>query len=304
MGLAIRQLNNLLQMIRSLAVLTWLEDAAAVGRDAPMSGLQPPRALASGVSIRNVSFAYANSERPVLIDIDLDLRPGQRVAVVGENGAGKTTLVSLLCGFHQPTAGAITIDGTPLPHLDQRAWQRRVTAVFQEAARLEVELGESVGTGDLSIDGRGNTAVASHERVATAVDQAGLAELVDRFPDGLDTRLGRRFPNGHEISGGQWQKVLHARSTVREQPLLRVLDEPTAALDAQSEQDLFNRILHNSADTAITVFVSHRFSTVRDADHIVVLENGRVVEQGTHDDLVQAAGAYAELYERQARHYR
>ena len=302
-GLAIRQLTNLLHLVRSLAVLTWLEDAAGLDRGLPGGQRQPPPVLDAGISLRGVRFAYPNNEREVLAGIDLHLRPGQKVAIVGENGAGKTTLVSLLCGFHQPTAGTITIDGIPLADIDQRSWQQRVTAVFQEAARLEVQLAESVGTGDLSIDERGAVAVAPIDRVATAVSAAGLDETVARLPNGLSTRLGRRFPHGQEISGGQWQKVLHARSAVRRQSLLLVLDEPTAALDAQSEHDLFQRILHNGDDAGITVFISHRFSTVRDADLIVVLDHGRVVEQGTHAALVNGGGVYAELYERQARHY-
>ena len=297
-GAAIEQLTNMLHLVRSLAVLTWLEDEA--GLDGSSGGVEPPAVLSDGVSFRGVAFAYANNDVEVLHDINLDLQAGQRVALVGENGAGKTTLVSLLCGFHDPTAGAITVDGVPLAAIDQRSWQARVTAVFQESARLEVELIDSVGVGDLDHD----VAVASAPRVTVAIDDAGLHERVESFPDGLDTRLGRLFPDGQELSGGEWQKVAHARSALRRDPLVLVLDEPTAALDAQAEHDLFQRIRHRpGAEGAITLFVSHRFSTVRDADLIVVLDHGRIVERGSHAELMAIDGTYADLYRRQARHY-
>ena len=307
MGLAISRVTNLLQLVRSLRVLAWLEDAAGVSNAAraPRPLMAPPARLRQGIEFRDVHFAYPNNGRPVLQGIDLELRPGTTVALVGENGAGKSTLVSLLCGFHEPTAGAIAVDGVPLRDIDPRAWQQRLTAAFQEAARYEVEVVAAVGIGDLRTQDGDEVALPPVDRVASAVTQAGLDDVVRRFPAGLSTRLGRRFPGGREISGGQWQKVGHARSALRADPLMLVLDEPTAALDAQAEHDLFQRIRHRpGAGREITLFVSHRFSTVRDADHIVVLDGGRITEQGDHEALVALGGTYADLYERQARQYR
>jgi ATP-binding cassette, subfamily B, bacterial len=297
---AIEHLTQMMYLLRSLAVLTWLEEETASGRDigAAQSGAPAPARLEAGIRLENVSFAYPGTDRDVLRDVTLDLRAGDRVALVGENGAGKTTLVSLLCGFYRPTAGRILVDGVALADIDSRAWQERVTAVFQEATRLEVELVSSVGVGDLDED----AVVADPVRVGAAVDRAGLSADVERLPERLLTRLGRRFPGGSELSGGQWQKVAHARSTLRADPILFVLDEPTAALDAQAEHDLFNRIRAGTG-AGVTIFVSHRFSTVRDADRIVMLDGGRVVEQGTHEELMALAGKYAALYEQQARHY-
>jgi ATP-binding cassette subfamily B protein len=299
-GQAIERISNLAHLVRSLSALTWLEDAAAAASSPASRTAAPPATLAEGISLRGVSFAYPGTSREVLRDVDLDLRAGSRVALVGENGAGKTTLVNLLCGFHEPTAGSIAVDGTPLDALGRAAWQGRVTAVFQDAPRLEVELVSAVGVGDLDDD----VQVAPRPRVETAVAAAGLDAVVERFPEGIDARLGRRFQGGRELSGGQWQQVAHARSNVRPAPLLVVLDEPTAALDAEAEHALFERVRRRSgSSTAVTLFVSHRFSTVRDADHIVVLDQGRVIEQGTHDQLVALGGRYAELFRRQARHY-
>jgi ATP-binding cassette, subfamily B, bacterial len=303
-GLGVEHVNNLMQLVRSLRVLAWLEDEAPRSdRSAPKT--PAPSQLHEGISLRSISFSYPNSDRLVLNDVSLDLRPGQTVALVGENGAGKSTLVSLLCGFHEPTEGDVLIDGTPLRDLDRGAWQERLTAAFQEAARYEFDLRSSVGIGDLQRRGDGAVNTASEQRVAAAIEHAGLGEVVQEFPHGTATRLGSRFPDGHQLSGGQWQKIGHARSTLRPHPALLVLDEPTAALDAQAEHDLFDRIRHRPGATrGITLFVSHRFSTVRGADHIVVLEGGRIVEQGPHDELIQLGGTYAELYNRQAKHYR
>jgi ATP-binding cassette subfamily B protein len=171
--------------------------------------------------------------------------------------------------------------------------------MFQDATRLEVEFVTSVGIGDL--DG---PEPAGEQRVRVAAGRAGLDETVDEWPGGLHARLGRRFPDGVGLSGGQWQKVAHARSTLRESPALLILDEPTAALDAQSEHNLFQRVRQHAGVDTITVMVSHRFSTVRDADLIVVLDRGRIIERGSHAELLALGGHYAAMYQRQARHYR
>jgi ATP-binding cassette subfamily B protein len=294
------QVANLANLLRMLGVLAWLEDATATLDIAAADGSGLPDGLTSGVTLDDVSFTYPGSDREVLSDVSVHLPAGARVALVGANGAGKTTLVSLLCGFHEPTSGTISVDGIPLTAIGRRAWQRRATAVFQEATRLEVELASAVGVGDLDESNH----IADDTRVLAAVGTAGMADAVAGWADGLGTRLGKRFPGGRGLSGGQWQKINHARSTLRARRLLFVLDEPTAALDAQAEHDLFHRIRTNPDNaTAVTLFVSHRFSTVRDADLIIVLDGGRIAEQGTHTELMNADGTYADLYRRQARHY-
>jgi ATP-binding cassette subfamily B protein len=245
---------------------------------------QPPaRSLRGGIVLDRVSFSYRGGP-PILRDISLTLAPGMTVAIVGENGAGKSTLVKLLCGFYQPTSGTIS------PMLPRE----RISLLFQDFARLQVRLRESVGVGDLLRAGD-DTAVGLALRLAEA------QSVVDKV--GLDGLLGRDYGDGAELSGGQWQKLGLARSLMRPDPLLLVLDEPASALDAQAEFALFNRFAATAAPTAVTVFVSHRFSTVRMADLIVVLDGGRIAELGSHHQLMALGGLYAELFAMQARAY-
>jgi ATP-binding cassette, subfamily B, bacterial len=223
------------------------------------------------------------------------------VALVGENGAGKTTLVKLLTGMYQPTAGEVLIDGAPLAGLDLAAWRERTAATFQDFMRFELRAGQTVGIGDLPrLDHAGALSQALRRADATAV--------ADALPDGLATPLGRSFTGGVDLSGGQWQRLALARGMMRELPLLLILDEPTASLDAITEAALFERYLAARelarGAGAITLLVSHRFSTVRMADLIVVLDKGRIAAAGDHASLVRAGGLYAELYEMQARSYR
>jgi ATP-binding cassette subfamily B protein len=237
----------------------------------------------------------------VLSDVDLELAAGSTVAFVGENGAGKSTLVKLLCRFYEPTEGTITVDGADLTRIDVDAWRRRVAAGFQDFMRFELVARESVGVGDLPL-------VGAAGEVEAAVDRAAARDVVDDLPEGLETQLGNSHSNGHELSGGQWQKLALARAMMRERPLLLVLDEPTSALDASAEHELFERYAESARAVAratggIAVFVSHRFSTVRMADLIVVVERGAVVEQGTHAELVALGGSYAELFALQASAY-
>jgi len=262
----------------------------------------PPAALAHGIDLEGVSFRYPGATSDSLRDLTLHLPAGATVAVVGDNGAGKTSLVKLLTGMYSPTGGRITVDGTDLATFDLTRWRERVSGGFQDHVPFELVAREAVGVGDLP-------RVAEEAVVAAALDRAGGSDVVATLPDGLETALGRSFVAGRELSGGQWQKLALGRAMMRDEPLLLVLDEPTASLDAETEHRLFERYRSAAGRTAsasggITVLVSHRFSTVRGADLIVVVEAGRVTEVGTHPDLVRAGGTYAELYALQARGYR
>jgi ATP-binding cassette subfamily B protein len=261
-----------------------------------------PDVLDRGVQFSGVSFTFPGTERVVLEDVSHLLPAGSSVALVGENGAGKTTLIKLLTGMYRPTAGSIHIDGTSLDEFDLESWRRRTTAAFQDFVRFELLAGEAVGVGDLP-------RIGDEAAILAALERAHGADAVDNLPDGLRTPLGRSLPDGRDLSGGQWQKVALGRAMMRERPILLVLDEPTASLDAPTEAALFERYVGASRrgaerSGAVTLFVSHRFSTVRAADLIVVLHEGRVVEQGSHDDLIAFGGRYAELFELQARSYR
>jgi ATP-binding cassette subfamily B protein len=262
-----------------------------------------PTKLRHGIVLTGVSYRYPHRDHDVLRGVDLHLPAGSTVAVVGDNGAGKTTLVKLLTGLYTPTSGRITIDGTDLSILDPERWRTRVSAAFQDHARWEFRVGETVGIGDV-------TSLDDPEAISDAVERAGAGDVVDALPAGLDTQLGPSWPGGVDLSGGQWQKLAIARAMMRRAPLLLVLDEPTAALDAETEHRLFERWTTAAARLrqetgAVTVLVSHRFSTVRMADLIVVLDQGRVVEVGRHDELLaRPGGLYAELFTLQAASYR
>ena len=279
--------------------LAWLEDFAAEHGDAADTAL--PDRIARGVRFERVSFRYPGTERLVLEDVDIDLPAGSVVAIVGENGAGKTTLVKLLCRFYEPTSGRITVDGTPLGSISAAAWRERIAGAFQDFMRFEFRARRTVGVGDLPRE-------EYQGAVETAVVRGGATDVVERLPAGLDSQLGPTWEAGVDLSYGQWQKLALARGFMRDDPLLLVLDEPTAALDAETEHALFERFAARSrAESAagrITVLVSHRFSTVRMADLILVLEGARLIESGSHDELMARGGLYAELYTIQARAYR
>jgi ATP-binding cassette subfamily B protein len=278
--------------------LAWLEDYAAslvAAADQPV-----PSRLREGVRFENVSFAYPGTDRLVLERIDLDLPAGSVVALVGENGAGKTTLVKLLAKLYEPTAGRILVDGVPLARLRADEWRRRMAGAFQDFFRFELPARHSVGVGDLP-------RLDDEPAVAMAVERAGASDVVERLPSGLATQLGPTWPGGVEVSFGQWQKFALARGFMREAPLVLVLDEPTAALDAETEHALFERYAaatRESSTVGLTILVSHRFSTVRMADLIVVLDGARVAQVGTHAELMARGGPYAELYGIQAAAYR
>ena len=278
--------------------LAWLEDyAAATARDADAPS---PERLADGARFEHVTFFYPGSDRPALEDIDLVLPAGSVVAIVGENGAGKTTLVKLLAKLYAPTSGRILVDGVDITRLEPRQWRERLAGAFQDFFRFEFQARHAIGIGDLP-------RLEVERAVVTAVDRAGAGDVIETLPAGLQTQLGPTWHDGVDVSFGQWQKLALARGFMRDEPLIAALDEPTAALDAETEHALFERYAirakEGSQDGGITILVSHRFSTVRMADLIVVLDGSHVAEVGTHDDLVARGGQYAELYGIQARAY-
>lgn len=296
--------------------MAWLEDYATslqAHADQPV-----PSRLDQGIVFDHVSFAYPGTTILVLDDVSVDLPAGAVVAVVGENGAGKSTFVKLLCKLYEPTSGHILVDGAPLDRMSAPEWRAHLAGAFQDFFRFELQARQSVGLGD---EPRQHDVPA----VGAAVQRAGADDVVSHLPAGLETQLGPTWPDGVEVSFGQWQKLALARGFMRDDPLVLVLDEPTAALDAETEHALFERYAaaarRGAADPAlaqavaeedaaaartgrITILVSHRFSTVRMADLIVVLDGARVAEVGTHADLVARRGQYAELYGIQAAAYK
>ncbi len=281
--------------------LAWLEDYAA--SLAASGDLPVPTALHRGIRLDHVSFAYPGTSRVVLEDVSVTLPAGAVVALVGENGAGKTTLVKLLAKMYEPSSGSILVDDTPLARVPASDWRTRLAGAFQDFFRFEFLARQSVGLGDVP-------RLDDEPAVVAAVDRANAGDVVAHLTSGLDTQLGPTWPSGVELSFGQWQKLALARGFMRDQPLLLVLDEPTAALDAETEHALFERYaaaargIGRSDSGRITILVSHRFSTVRMADLIVVLNGARLVELGTHDELMAKGGQYSELYNIQAAAYR
>jgi ATP-binding cassette subfamily B protein len=290
--------------------LAWLEDYAAAQAASPDRPV--PTRLAWGIRFEHVTFAYPGTERLVLNDVNLELPAGAVVAVVGENGAGKTTLVKLLARLYEPSAGRILIDGVDLARMPAEEWRTRLAGAFQDFFRFEFRARHTVGLGDMP-------RLDDGPAVVTAVGRAGAGDVVGGLAAGLETQLGATWPEGVEVSFGQWQKLALARGFMRDHPLLLVLDEPTAALDAETEHALFERyaaaardgrrggVVEGAArpgDGRVTLLVSHRFSTVRMADLIVVLDGARVAEFGTHEDLMARGGLYADLYGIQAAAYR
>ena len=291
--------------------LAWLEDYAAMF--VAFADQAVPARLTQGIRFDHVSFAYPGTDRVVLHDVCLELPAGAVVAIVGENGAGKTTLVKLLAKLYEPSAGRIWVDGVELAHMPADGWRQRLAGTFQDFFRFEFQARHSVGIGDVP-------RLDDETAVVTALGRAGAEDVVSGLTAGLQTQLGQTWPQGVEVSFGQWQKLALARGFMRDHPLLLALDEPTAALDSETEHALFERYAAaargrgkdgSSPDGApieddgrITILVSHRFSTVRMADLIVVLDGARVAEVGTHDELMAKGGQYAELYGIQAAAYR
>ena len=299
---AVALVSWLMQVLKTVSRYLWLQDYSDEARAAADGTAQPPAVLRHGIDFEGVAFAYPQTEEPVLAGVDLHIPAGSTVAIVGDNGAGKSTLIKLLCRFYEPTEGTIRIDGVDLHDLDVDAWRERLSAGFQDFAKLELIARETVGVGDLPN-------MADEEVVTGALQRASAESVVATLPGGLDAQVGRSFDGGAELSGGQWQKLALGRAMMRPSPLLLVLDEPTAALDAETEHALFERYAGAARraageNGAITLLVSHRFSTVRMADLILVIDGGRIVEAGSHAELTAKAGLYAELYDLQARAYR
>jgi ATP-binding cassette, subfamily B, bacterial len=278
--------------------LAWLEDyASAAAQDAD---LPAPAGITAGIRFEHVTFSYPGSDRPALQDVSLFLPAGSVIAVVGENGAGKTTLVKLLAKLYAPTSGRILIDATDLARIDSLRWRERLAGAFQDFFRFEFRAGQTIGIGDVP-------RLDIEPALETAIDRAGARDVIDGLPSGLRTQLGPTWQQGVDVSYGQWQKLALARGFMRDEPLVAALDEPTAALDAETEHQLFERYAGRARQArhtgSMTILVSHRFSTVRMADLIVVLDGARVAEMGSHDELMAQGGRYSELYRIQANAY-
>ena len=261
----------------------------------PASPVPIPDQLTQGIEFRKVSFRYPRSDRFVLRDVSFTIAANGTVAVVGENGAGKTTLVKLLSRFYDPTEGAIYLEGRDLREYDLGDLRRHIGVIFQDFVRYDLSVRENIGFGQLDL-------LEDDERVSRAAEEGGALDLIRRLPHGFDTVLGKEFDEGVDLSGGEWQKVALSRAFMREAQVL-ILDEPTAALDAFAEHDVFSRFAQLTADRT-AILISHRFSTVRMAQHIVVLEQGELVEQGSHEELLARNGTYARMFNIQAERYR
>ncbi|MGH8445044.1 MAG: ABC transporter ATP-binding protein, partial [Solimonas sp.] len=262
----------------------------------------PPQGVAQkgpspqdGIRFEHVHFRYPDAEADALHDIDLHIRPGESLALVGENGAGKTTLIKLLTRLYAPTRGRILLDGLDLQDWNEDALRARIGVIFQDFARYQFMVGENIGVGDVRH-------FDDEARWQEAADKGMAAPFVEALPQKFHTQLGKWFREGRELSGGQWQKVALSRAFMRTQADVLVLDEPTSAMDAGAEAEIFAHFRALMEDR-IAILISHRFSTVRMADQIVVVDNGRIVERGNHAELMQVGGIYAHLFSLQARGY-
>jgi ATP-binding cassette subfamily B protein len=248
-----------------------------------------------GIEFRNVSFTYAGSSHKAVSNISLQIRPGESLALVGENGSGKTTLIKLLTRLYEPTEGCIMLDGLDLQEWDVEALRQRIGVIFQDFGRYQFSVGENIGAGDVRY-------IDDSERWAKAAATGMAAPFIEDMPDGYNTQLGRWFKGGRELSGGQWQKIALSRAFMRSDADILVLDEPTAAMDAPSEAAIFDHF-RSESHNKMTILISHRFSTVRAADKIIVIHDGEIVEQGNHESLLALNGQYASLFRLQARGY-
>ncbi|HET6628657.1 MAG TPA: ABC transporter ATP-binding protein, partial [Woeseiaceae bacterium] len=249
-----------------------------------------------GVRFEQVGFTYPGSDTPALAEVSLHLRPGTSLALVGENGSGKTTLIKLLTRLYRPDKGRITLDGLDLAEWDPSVLRRRIGVIFQDFARYQMLVGENVGAGDV-------LAFENEARWRDAAEKGLAAEFIDLLPDTYRTQLGRWFKGGRELSGGQWQKIALSRAFMRTEADILVLDEPTAAMDANAEASVFEHFRRLTGDR-IAILISHRFSTVRMADEIVFIQQGRIIEHGSHEELMRLDGHYARLFSLQAAGYR
>jgi ATP-binding cassette subfamily B protein len=254
-----------------------------------------PAVMTAGIEFRGIGFRYPESEEWVLRDVDLTLRPGEKIAFVGHNGAGKTTLIKLLSRLYDPTEGAILLDGIDVRDIDPLELRQKIGVIFQDFVRYHLPASENIGFGQIE--------AADHmEKIIEAARKSGAHAMIENLPEGYETMLGRWFHGGHELSLGQWQRIALARAFMRDAEIL-VLDEPTASLDAQTEYEIF-RHFQELTEGKMAILISHRFSTVRMADRIVVIENGRIAEMGSHEELLRREGIYARLFGMQAEGYR
>jgi ATP-binding cassette subfamily B protein len=249
-----------------------------------------------GIRFEHVTFTYPDAQHPTLNDIDLHIKPGQSLALVGENGSGKTTLIKLLTRLYSPTSGRILLEGKDLQEWDETTLRQRIGVIFQDFARYQLMVGENIGAGDVRY-------FSDEPRWRDASEKGMAASIVATLPSGYQTQLGKWFKDGRELSGGQWQKIALSRAFMRIQADVLVLDEPTAAMDAAAEAEIFQHFRALTVNK-IAILISHRFSTVRMADQIVVIQEGRIVERGSHDELMRLNGHYAHLFSLQAKGYR
>jgi ATP-binding cassette subfamily B protein len=261
----------------------------------PLHATPVPQPMQSGIVVNHVNFQYPEGTRKVLEDVSLTIRPGEVVALVGENGSGKTTLIKLLCRLYDPTGGAITIDGIDLRRFETKALRNEIAIIFQDYAHYHLTARENIWFGNIAL-------APDHERVIAASRRSGADDVIRTLPHGYDTILGKRFEAGEELSIGEWQKVALARAFMRDAQII-VLDEPTSSMDAKAEYEAFQNF-HQLVSGRTAILISHRFSTVRMADRIYVMQHGNIIEGGSHEELLRLGGTYARLFEMQALHYR
>jgi ABC-type multidrug transport system fused ATPase/permease subunit len=269
----------------------FLEQPISLPKGKATQGLIP----GDGIRFENVSFIYPGSNKLALNNVSFRIRAGEKLAIVGENGSGKTTLIKLLTRLYNPDKGRILLDGLDLQAWDLGVLQRRIGVIFQDFIRYQFTVGENIGVGDVN-------RIEDRDLWQVAADKGMALPLIEQLPDSFQTQLGKWFRGGQELSGGQWQKIALSRAFMRNKADILVLDEPTAAMDAEAEFQIFER-LRSLTQNQMAILISHRFSTVRMADKIMVLSGGEVVEQGTHEELLQSGGRYAHLFRLQAAGY-